>query len=551
MGNRTQSGDSKALYRTDLFVTMILALVLLLFFTYVLADHFTSSPSPGISRELYVGEVEMAPYGVFRDHIAAFPGSETGTLTVAAVDGTSMRIFYLDDLGHVRDEKEFAVNLSYDSRIAGYTRSDGALCLFAGDRELRRFVIDPSGDSLTEEILLPGIQDFVGSGPMLMAYGPEGLWGWNDELGVRVGLIAKIDIERAAAARTDGGLLTALVQTRDTDHFDVRLLGFDSDFNITTDRFILQGTADDRFRHLRDIRVQDGTVFLLFTRRDTKYGQNEITMLQIPQDADGENREYQSRVPLRNGRFQFVDYTVDAPPPFLFRWNTVFGSNLALGTWTFDNDRPQLDVAPLTKTRPLSVLDSFLNVGANRMLVFSDIVENRRTIFIASNDPNLVTSTTHWFRADWGGVVSTALLHGILALFFGVVAFMVAASPALLLVYLFDRLRVNIRYRKPILTAVGVVVYTGFLLFVTRFFLLGTMRGRFTAPGFGEAPMVYWFVSALSVLSYLLSLPRYSNSVVSRDPATIALVRVLALNMVLYSMGFMIYGVTAMLIGKI
>ncbi|MDF1569119.1 MAG: hypothetical protein P1P77_13960 [Spirochaetaceae bacterium] len=117
---------------------------------------------------------------------------------------------------------------------------------------------------------------------------------------------------------------------------------------------------------------------------------------------------------------------------------------------------------------------------------------------------------------------------------------MVAASPALLLVYILDRIRFTSRYRKLILTAAGMFVYTGFLLFVTRYFLSGTMRGRFTAPGIGEAPMVYWFVSALSVLSYLLSLPRYSYSAVSRDPATIALVRVLALNMVLYSMGFMI-----------
>ncbi|MDF1569117.1 MAG: hypothetical protein RQ801_00910 [Spirochaetaceae bacterium] len=93
MGNRTQSGDSNTLCRTDIFVTMILALVFLLYFTYVLADHFTSPPSPGISRELLIGEVEMAPYGVFRDRIASFAGSEAGTLTVAAVDGTSMRFF--------------------------------------------------------------------------------------------------------------------------------------------------------------------------------------------------------------------------------------------------------------------------------------------------------------------------------------------------------------------------------------------------------------------------------------------------------------------------
>ncbi|MDF1569118.1 MAG: hypothetical protein RQ801_00915 [Spirochaetaceae bacterium] len=268
---------------------------------------------------------------------------------------------------------------------------------------------------MTEEVLLPGIKDFVGSGRMLLAYGSEGLWGWNDNLDVRVGPIVETDIERSAAARYDDGLLAALVQTRGTDHFDVRLLGFDIDFNITSDRFLFQGTNDDRFRRLRDIRVQDGTVFLLFTRRDNKYGQNEITVLQIPQDSDGKIREYQSRVPLRNGRFQFVDYSGDAPPPFLFRWNTVFGSNLALGTWTDDIDRSRMDAAPLTKTRPLSVLDAFLDVGPNRILVFSDIVENRRTIFFASHNPNLVASTTQWFRADWGGVISTVLLHGILA----------------------------------------------------------------------------------------------------------------------------------------
>ena len=305
----------------------ILALGFLLIFAYSVSEYYTRAPSPGMSREILLGQV-------------AYTGGPP-ILSVPSLDGTGFFVFVpdtdttclmrIDRNGGVMDRLSLKIDLSESVRMGAFQISSENLVLFHAGIDLRRVEINLSTNEITEETIVSGISGFTGNGPGLVIEKDGELFTWFDEKRRFSGPILTGSIYRYIMDASGESPVLAIVDLNENERYNLSVIRFTGEMEIADSVTILEDSSNEYFRKLSGVRVQSDQISLLSVFRNNRYGRNYITVGRFNLLTGQPITEFSTYVPLLNSEYHMVQSDPKSES-FIMQYKTVFGYNLVEAT---------------------------------------------------------------------------------------------------------------------------------------------------------------------------------------------------------------------------
>ena len=523
----------------------VLVILLLAVFAGTLADFYMSEPSPGISRDIFLVDVDPGRTSTSDRRVAVIPEPDGRAATVAAIDGSFLRILTINGSRDLVTDVRMPVGFGSSTHIRGYRDATGQLVLFHAGGDLIRLVYDPATGALTEELIARSVDAFEGAGGRLAVLKRDGLYLWSDVEGTLEGPVLQGEITRIEADDSGGRTTVAAVLREPGEVHRVVLLDFDDGLEVTRRQTVLEGNTDEQLRKLQDIRVtDDGAVSMLFLFRDNRFGFNYLNLRRFDRTDGTELLALETDVPIVNSRYHLTGGGPDHEVVTM-RYRTLYGDNLAECRLSAGGEPV---IRPLTKSRDMTIEAGAVSLGGHDVLVFTDYSKEGARIGMASTHPDAIHRSTRWRGADWGMILGVTATHFLVALFASWVYLLIAVPPAAILLGVLQRfVRPELRYFY-VLIGLGGIVYTVMKFFVTGYFLRSTDMSHLFFPGLAPGWSLNLALVAMSLVSYGLSAVSFSPIRKRQGSILEAFLRFAVTDSILYTSMFLIYGITAMLL---
>ena len=209
-------------------------------------------------------------------------------------------------------------------------------------------------------------------------------------------------------------------------------------------------------------------------------------------------------------------------------------------------------VVPLTKTRELSQLVDYFDIGPEKGLVFWDSIRTTRAVKFASTLPALVESTTSIFTVNYLSLLGITLFVILAAAFIGTIPYLMFTSLAPLLVILgMTQVTQDYRNKVVIQNAVGAIVGTVLKLYLTWHLIHGMGQYLFRPALIGQEPVIYLALAVSSVVSWLIAFVYLRENMKYESSALNSFVIYLIADYVQYIMMVLVYVASSMILDKI
>jgi hypothetical protein len=526
-------------------IVAAVAVALVALHVYTVGHYFARPPAPGMSREVELGRAELDRSVTLRRRVLTLRAPDGRSATVVSADGPSTLLLEIDGRGTVLSRTSLELDLSESRDLAGRRLADGRIVVYQLAESLARIDIDASRGSYRREVVVAEARSFVHAEPFLVVETPDALLAMNASARGEPVTVTEAPLRGYDCDASPGGLTVVTVVDEPVDRFDVRLVEYGADLVRGREVTLIDDSREDSYARLQDVRVDGDRLSLLFSFRDEKYALNSLTVRRVDLATGSTLYERRTDVPILNSRYTFVEDDSDGPA-FLMRYRTRYGYNIVVCTLTPEGSR----LTELTKTRALSVPSAYLTIGGVDSLVFSDLDDTRRILF-ASGDPRLVAETSRWDAPVLARALASTAINLVMALFLGAVYLFFTSIPSYLAVAGIGRVFGGSRARNVGVFAAGTLVSTATKLAVTRFIVRETPNYHFRPAAIGDEPYIYLVLVAMSLFSFVLA-ARFVQSARSEErPVSGPFFQYLVIDALGYSLVFLLYAVTSVLIDKI
>lgn len=532
--------------RSNRFIIVLISVALLGLYVYSIGEYFIKVPSAFMSRGVRIGETETRSSGTGVTDLLTILPPGTESILLAAVDGKETRLIEINYLGEIQSETSINLDISEASQLSAYAGEDGKVILFARQRSLNRYIIDVGTKTWRRDILIDDVISFKSDGRYLVVKNSDALFGFDSIENFRSDSLVSGNVKYYDFDIEDGNFTIVSVIEKGQDKYDVLMTIGEEGFKEPNTIPILSDSSDPIYRKLHDIRADGKKVSLLFVMRDNRYGLNYITIQERDRDTGNLINTFQVLVPIQNSRYSLLESPEDSAA-FLLRSKTPYGYNLASCRISGDGEAT---FSELTKTRAFSSESRAFRAGDWNSLVFSDFEDETRTIYYASENPELIQSASRLRTDDIKKIAGAVVTNIILALFLGAIYMLSVSAIPLGFVIALTWRKKGSRLRSLIITGISTVVYTVLKLAVVYYSINNTANYSFAAPVIGREPIIYIVLTLMSVISYVLILRTFSQPGTSEKSASGFFFQFLAIDSIQFVLVFIIYSATTLLLGK-
>ncbi len=536
----------RAVRKASLLYLLLPIVVLGGLYLYTLASFLAAPPSEGFSREVTVDTVDFGFISNIRTPVVTVENSDD-TLTIVAMDGLVTTFMTIDAKGTLLDRFHIELDLYKASQLDAYRSGPDTMVLYFIQDDLFKATVDMQSHTYDKIMADPEVRSFVCKDNLLVLEKANGLFGLDTSRGTPpVPLVSGAILDYAATI--EDGVCHVLAGIRNDEAMDLRVIVTDNGFSGIKDTLILGKTRDSYLKTIQDVFVQDQVMTGLYVWTDNKYGLNHLTVQQINLQNGTITASFSNSFQIHKGRF-VIDEAIEGRVSVLMQDHVHRGVNLVSATMEQGKDP---EVVPLTKTRELSQLSGYFDLGHEQALVFWDSIRTTRVVKFASTEETLVKSTTSILTVNFLSLAGITLFVILAAAFIGTIPYLMFTSLVPLVIMLaMARFTAEYMNKIKVQNAVAGAVATGLKLYLTWHLIHGMGHFSFRPALIGGEPMIYLALVASSVFSWLIASrhARNDRKYDSEDLKSFAFY--LFADYVQYIMMVLVYVGSAMILDKI
>lgn len=527
---------------------MIIILILLGFYGFSMSRFLATGPSQGFSREVEIGEVQSGEKNNNRSHVNTLVLSDEEIL-ITAVDHQKVKLFRVSRLGKVNEEDVLDLDLFHASGISTSIDEDDVLTLIYLEDDLYKVLVDLESLEFQKTMIAEDVEFFLRNGQTIVFQRDSNLYGMNIEDTNKVMPLLTGPIRSYAMGQDQStGLYHLMATIKNSIEVDLVYIQFNEGLELVNNFLIEEGSNNSYLKYVRDLHVEGDLVTGIFVWADHKANENNITVHQYDVRTAQKITDYHRTLSLYSSPPTIIDVT-DNQVKILLQESIHYGVNCA-EIHMFEDRESQ--IVPLTKTRKISVSSSYFEFGDDQGLVFFDIVENKKNIYFASSNQELVEKTTKILTIDPVRIIGMFLmvlgLAALLNLFNYVLS--VAVVPFLLLLIM-NKFLPDFKNKEYVKSLVCAILHTALEAFLIYEFIHVTGAFVLRPPLVGSEPTIYIFMVFTSVISYYLMVRRYRWNRAYEPTITMSYLHYLFYKYIIFTLAVFIYSVTFMVIGKV
>lgn len=527
---------------------MIMILLLIGFYGLSMSSFLANGPSEGFSREVEIGEVQSGEKNNIRSQVDTLVLSDEEIL-ITAVDHQQVKLYKVSRLGKVIEEDVLDLDLFHASGISTSIDDEGVLTLIYLDDDLYKVLIDLDTLEFQRSILVEDVEFFLRDGQMIVFQRDSNLYGMNVKDSDKVMPLLSGPIRSYAMDQDPStGIFHLMATIKNSIDIDLVYIQFNEDLEVENNFLIEKGSNNTYLKDIRDLHVEDGVVTSVFAWADPKAGENNITVHQYDIHTSKKITDYHQTFSLHTSPPTIID-VADDQVKILLQKRVHYGVNCVV-VHMFEDQESQ--IIPLTKTRSISISARYFEFGDDQVLVFFDMVDDKKIIYFASSNQALVEKTTKILTIDPIRIIGMFLMVVGLAVFFGTVDFILSVGvlPFLLLL-LMNKFLPDFKNKEYIKGLISAILHTVLkaLLIYEFIHVSGTYILR--PPLVGSESFIYIFMALTSVFSYYLMVRRYRWNRQYETEITMSYLHFIFYEYIIFILFVFVYIVTFMVIGKV
>ena len=527
---------------------IIIIFVLLCLYGVTMSRFLATGPSEGFSREVEIGAVLSGEKNDINSHVNTLVLSDEEIL-VTAVDDQKVKLYKVSRLGKVIEEDVLDLNLFHASEISTSIDHEGILTLIYLEDDLYKVLIDLDTLEFQRTKLAEEVEFFLRNGQTIVFQQDSDLYGMSVEDPGEVMPLLTGPIKSYALDQDQStGIYHLMATIKNANEVDLVYIQFNEDFKVEKNFLIEEGSANSYLKNIRALHVEEDLVTGIFVWTDRIYGNNNLTVHQYDIHTAKKLTDYSRKFSIHNSPPIIVDVK-DDQVKILLQEDVHYGVNIVEVLMSEDQESI---IKPLTKTRKLSLSSSYFKFGDDQGLVFFDLVDNKKIIYLASSNQDLVEKTTKALTINPIRIFGMFLMVAVLAALFSTVYYVLAVGvvPFLLLV-LMNKFLPDFKNKEYIKSLVCAALHTALKVSLVYYIIhvMGTYVLR--PPIVGNEPYIYIFMVFASIISYYLMVRHYRWNREYKNTITQSYLHFIFYEYIIFTLVIFIYIVTNMVIDKI
>lgn len=527
---------------------IIIILLLLCFYGFTMSRFLAAAPSKGFSREVEIGEVKSGEKNDINSHVDTLVLSDEEIL-ITAVDDQQVKLYKVSRLGKVIEEDVLDLNLFHASGLSTSIDHEGILTLIYLEDDLYKVLIDLDTLEYRRTKIAEDVEFFLRNGPTIVFQHDSDLYGMNVEDPGKVMTLLTGPIKSYALDQDQStGIYHLMATISNANQVDLVYIQFNEDLEVEKNFLIEEGSINTYLKFIRALHVEEDLVTGIFVWTDRISGENNLTVHQYDTHTSQKLTDYRRTFSMHDSPPTIIDVK-DDQVKILLQESVHYGVNCVEVLMLEDQES---EIIPLTKTRKLSLSSSYFEFGDDQGLVFFDLVDNKKIIYFASSNQDLVEKTTKVLTINPIRIIGMFLTVVVLAALFSTVYYVLAVGilPFLLLI-LMNKFLPDLKNKEYIKSLVSAILHTALKVSLTYYIIhvMGTFVLR--PPMVGSEPYIYIFMVFTSIISYYLMVRYYRWNREYETTITMSYLHFLFYEYIIFTLVVFIYIVTYMVIGKV
>ncbi|MCD4714050.1 MAG: hypothetical protein K8R73_12265 [Clostridiales bacterium] len=527
---------------------IIIIFILLCFYGFTMSRFLAAGPSEGFSREVEIGVVHSGEKNYIDSHVNTLVLSDEEIL-ITAVDDQKVKFYKVSRLGKVIEEDVLDLNLFHAREISTSINQEGILTLVYLDDDLHKVLIDLDTLEFKQTKLAEDVELYLKYGQAIVFQRDSNLYGMNVEDPGKVIPLLEGPIKSYALDQDEStGIYHLMATVRNANEVDLVYVQFNEDLEVEKNFLIEEGSTNTYIKFIRDLHVEGDVVTGIFVWTDRIYGENNLTVHQYDIRTSKKLTDYRRTFSIHDSLPTILDVQ-DDQVKILLQESVHYGVNCVEVLVSEDQET---QIKPLTKTKSLSLSSSYFEFGDDQGLVFFDLMDNKKIIYFASSNQDLVEKTTKVLTINPIRIIGIFLIVVVLAALFSIVYYVLAVGflPFLFLIVM-NKFLPDFKNKEYVKSLVSAILHMGLKLSLIYYIIhvMGTYVLR--PPIIGNEPYIYMFMVFTSIISYYLMVRHYRLNREFEKTITQSYLHFLFYEYIILTLVVFIYIVTNMVIGKI
>jgi hypothetical protein len=471
-------------------------------------------------------------------------------LLIVAVDGHKTKLITIDEKGQVVDRHIIDLDMFKSTNIS-VTLEDNHLQLYYVTKDLMRADIDLNSYSFSEVTVEEDVRSFKQEGDFLVLEKTDGLYGKvigsdNGKATKPTLLVNGSIVSYELAISNDE--LNIVTTVKNGLAVDVRYLKTNRELAVVDEFTLYEKSGSSYIKNVNDIIIINDELHILFVWSDVRFGSNYLTMNQVNLETKQIESSFRKETSMH--RSKFVIQQVNQDSYNIIMQDYVQSSiNIVIATI---GENISTSVKPLTKTRKLSMLSSYIKKDNDERLVFADLSNDNKIIYFATSNPEVIKATTRVTTINPIRILWVTLVVLMQSVYIGIFSYaIVVALPPFVFLLIINKITPTYKYKMFIHTGIAVIAHTIAKLYRTYHLL--NIEGAFpvSAKFIGTEPIIYVVMILTSIVSVLIML-RYIKLNRQYDSTELnSYWQFMFIDFVQYILLIFIYSNTALIINQI
>ncbi|MDC7235920.1 MAG: hypothetical protein PQJ58_22040 [Spirochaetales bacterium] len=491
--------------RKDRIIAAGLVCVLLLLYGYSLTRSLVSPPSAYMSREIPLAQAEYGFSKTVNSHVRTAVLPSGSSQYILCVDGSRVLVLETDVQGKILREQSFDLDLSRASLMQISTASSQGLGVFFRTDALYRADLSMTTGEIKLQNLTDKARYFDSDGESLVYGNRDGLFVLHPDYSEPVNIFPGSVLDFRLVC--DGpGCYTLIIHEQSFDTVRMEVLYCSPSVMDCTTLLSLDVSAK-YFSDLQDLRLEGRELIALYKYENGRNRTNEMMVQKIGLSGDKASILWQqsTEVPLYHSNYRLMEGEGN-DVRFIYQTDSSQGVNLAMAVMGSEG---LISTHLLSKTKSMSKLGGAEVLEGRRVLVFSDINYEKRSLLFASSDPAVMESTSRFRTLPfWYPFLTTVLVYFV-SLITGSLYLLVLLPVPVLVMLITEKLVFHrMESPAPLQDSLITLVHTAVKIVLTNMIISSAFNYSFQ-PAFIGAPAVLLTVVILfTIPPVLLSLKK-------------------------------------------
>jgi len=534
---------------------------LIIIYLFSLAEFLVQSPSNNFSNGLYIDTVDYGAIKNMRTAVVSEVSNE-GITTVVAIDGHKTKLIQLDDTGQVILSKQIQLDLYNIKDVSLTVTSSSTITLFYMEKSLHQVNLNIFTEDYIDKVIAEQIDSYMYQDTIVCIKEKEGLSiaqleskdfvVEDDWLNSNLAFIPLLSDQIpnpiiSYAMDVSDKKVTIVYNGEDAI---VHSISTRAPFNAIEKRTLdtLSDIEIKYFREIKDVLTFDNQVIVLFTYINKRFQINTLSIVRYDRDIARPIQVMQHDFTIQKGTIELDSVNKNSVVVILQDF-VHYGVNVIKTIW---QDPQTILIEPLTKTKIYSVEGDYDTTNKVSRLIFSDREADKRFIYYASSQPELIQSTSRLSHVNPLQLSVVSILVMVMSVLPSITTYFIktALAPGILL-FIITKTVPEYRYKHYVnLAVVGVVQY-GLTLVMSTDVMKQWSSLQLLPLGINQPSVIYLLLAVIALIAYSIIACRHHRHRTYEKSPLISYLIYLVTVYIAYVLLIVVYIYTELIVAKV